>query len=67
MLSFTVWLANDYMRGVAELASNSLAIKLTQAGCEVATRKSKVLSRLRLRAQLQLRLAARRASVKGGT
>ena len=43
MLSFTVWLANDYMRGVAELASNSLAIKLTQAGCEVATRKSKVL------------------------
>ena len=43
MLSFTVLLANDYMRGVAELASNSLAIKLTQAGCEVATRKSKVL------------------------
>ena len=41
-----------------ELASTCMASKLTQAGCEMATWKSKVLSNsVSVRAKLQLRLA----------
>ena len=42
-----------------ELASTCMASKLTQAGCEIATKKSKVLSNsVSVRANLQLRLAS---------
>ena len=43
-----------------ELASTCMATKLTQAGCEMATKKSKVLSNSgSVRAKLQLRLPQR--------
>ena len=50
----------DHNRGAQELGlpSHCLAIRLTQAGCELATKKSEILGNpVSVRTKLQLRLA----------
>ena len=50
-----------------ELASTCMTIKLTQAGCEITTKKSMVLSNsVSVRAKLQLRLPPPRCAGNAG-